>query len=62
MNISYKIAETKIALLFMACDESKKDKPDFKRHARLMRLRERFAKLEEAAVKVEKEFRALVIE
>jgi len=60
--ISCKIAETKTALLFMACDESKKDKPDFKRHARLMRLRERFAKLEEAAVKVEKEFRALNIE
>jgi len=62
MNISYKIAETKIAVLGVACDESKKEKPNAKRHARLMRLRERLAKLEDAAIKVEKEFRALNIE
>lgn len=62
MNISYKIAETKIAVLGVACDESKKDKPDAKRHARLMRLRARLAKLENEAAKVEKELRSLDIE
>ena len=62
MNVSYKIAETKIAVLGAACAESKKNKPDSKRHARLMRLRERLAKLEGAAAKVEKELRALDIE
>jgi len=62
MNISYKIAETKIAVLGVACDESKKDKPDAKRHARLMRLRARLAKLEEEATKAERELRSLDIE
>jgi len=62
MNISYKIAETKIAVLGAACDESKKNKPDSKRHARLMRLRARLAKLEEEAAKAERELRSLDIE
>ena len=62
MNVSYKIAETTIAVLGAACAESKKNKPDSKRHARLMRMRERLAKLEDAAAKVEKELRALDIE
>lgn len=59
MNISCKIAEVKIHVLTLACNESKKDAPDSKRHARLMRLRSRLAKLEDAAVKAEKELRAM---
>lgn len=49
----------KISVMEAAIAESKKDAPDTKRHAKLMNLLERLAKLEQVSAKLEKEIKAL---
>lgn len=59
MNISPTIMAVKISVMEAAIAESKKDAPDTKRHAKLMNLLERLAKLEQVSAKLEKEIKAL---